>query len=657
LNFKPGGGRATTSVAPAANGGSHTHRELDATDEPQLLETPFTPDTAPPGLAIRRSWWVAPLLLVAFGLAAVALQPHFTQMTYHYGRFIRNLSQDTSLRLPKQASITVRPLFASLLLLFTVFAAGSWTRRLRLGVTALGLYVALTILVDVVMARLSESGGPSPFMAYGNVIAGLVGMLVVAIAVFGNARLPGDVRVHRKLPIRWTPLFILGFSTLVSVVAAWAVGHFFGSYIHAHLDNLPLLGGSGSAVVAFFVTIPLALCIFGAIVERFKKKPLPGSLPSVAFIVPARDEEGMIGDTIDAIAVAAAAYPGDVQAIVIENGSSDDTVLEAEAAFECHPDLDSLLVHCPPLGKSRALNVGLSRADADIIVRIDADTLVAPELLNRAIPHFWDPEVGGVGSLPLPREDRGWIAHMRAIETYYGAAFKRVAQNYADCVTVLPGATVAYRRSLLLELGGFAEGVNGEDADITVRVGRLGYKVVADRHVLTYTDVPRNLSQLREQRMRWSRGLYHMIGRNRSAISMRQGVRGLWMLPWACFMMFRKLMLVPFAVAAGAMIIAQPSTLPLHEIAAAGAIVIGVQLFQMIAVVLFYRQPRLVMVLPSYLVFRLIVTYYALETLLTLAFDRPLPETQQRPVLTLIRGEDAEGEETEPIPIPINAEA
>jgi cellulose synthase/poly-beta-1,6-N-acetylglucosamine synthase-like glycosyltransferase len=635
----------------------HKHRELDAIDEPQLLETPFTPDTAPSGLSVRRGWYVAPLLLIAFGLAAVVLQPHFSQMTYHYGRFIRNLSQDQSLRLPKQASITVRPLFAGLLVLFTLFAAGSWTRRIRLGVTALGLYVGLTILVDVVMARLSEVGGPSPFMAYGNVIAGLVGVLVVAIAVFGNARLPGDVRVHRELPIRWTPLIVLGLSTAVSVGAAWAVGHFFGSYIHAHLDNLPLLGGSGSAVVAFFVTMPLALCVFGAIVERFSRKPAPGSWPSVAFIVPARDEEAMIGDAIDAIAIAAAAYRGGVQVIVIENGSSDDTVIEVEAAFECHPDVDSLLLECPPLGKSRALNVGLSRAEAEIIVRIDADTLVAPDLLNKAIPHFWDPEVGGVGSLPLPSEDRGWIAHMRAIETYYGAAFKRVAQNYADCVTVLPGATVAYRRSLLLELGGFAEGVNGEDADITVRVGRRGYKVVADRHVLTYTDVPHNLSQLREQRMRWSRGLYHMIGRNRSAISMRQGVRGLWMLPWASFMMFRKLMLVPFAVAAAAMIIARPSTMPLHEIAAAGAIVIGVQLFQMIAVVLFYRRPGLVMVLPSYLVFRLIVTYYALETLLTLAFDRPLPEVQ-RPVLTLIHGGEAdEGDEIEPIPIPINAEA
>jgi hypothetical protein len=107
------------------------------------------------------------------------------------------------------------------------------------------------------------------------------------------------------------------------------------------------------------------------------------------------------------------------------------------------------------------------------------------------------------------------------------------------------------------------------------------------------------------------------------------------------------------------MIIAHPSTLPLHEIAAAGAIVIGVQLLQMIAVVLFYREPGLVMVLPSYLVFRLLVTYYALETLLTLAFA-PAAEADlpvRRPVLGLVPNTELEIESPEPIPIPINSEA
>jgi cellulose synthase/poly-beta-1,6-N-acetylglucosamine synthase-like glycosyltransferase len=630
-----------------------------------LFATPFTPDTAPPGLSRKRRWFVAPLLLVSFGLAAILLQPKFPHWTYEYGRFIRNVAQDPSLSLPKQASIAIRPLFAALLILFAIFAAGSRTRRLRLLMMSLVLYVSLTIIVDVILARLTRVGGPSPFMAYGNVIAGLVGVLVVAIAVFSNARLPDDVRIERELPRRWLPVGLLFLASAASIAVAWAVEHFFRGYIHDHLDNFPLLGGTGSAVVIFFITLPVALCALGALAGAVRRRPKGGPNLSVCFIVPARNEEGLIGSCIEAVADAAALYDGHVEAIVIENGSSDGTAAEAREVFAMWPLLDSELLECPALGKSRALNVGLGRAEADIIVRIDADTLVAPDILVKAVPYFWDPEVGGVGSLPLPREESGWIAHMRAIETLYGAAFKRVAQNVADCVTVLPGASVAYRRELLLELGGFAEGINGEDADITVRVGRLGYKVIADSRIRSYTDVPHNLSQLREQRMRWSRGLYHMVSRNRSAITMRQGLRGLWMLPWASFMMFRKLMLVPFAVAAVAMIIAQPSTLPLHEIAAAGAIVIGVQLIQMIAVVLWYRRPGLVMVLPSYLIFRLIVTYYALETLLTLAFEpaddleRPEkiePADDESPVLFLVP-KPALLHDEEAMPIPINAEA
>lgn len=624
------------------------------------LATPFTPDTAPPGLSVRRRWFVAPLLLLAFGLSAAAMQSSFSQMTFEYGRFIRDLGQDPNLLLPKQASIAIRPLFASLLILFALFAAGSLRRRLRLLAMSLGLYASITILADVALARLSTYGGPSPFMAYGNVIAGLIGVLVVAVAVFANARLPRDVRIHRTVPRRFLPLVLLGLATLASIACALAVEHFAGAEIHKRFANIPLLGGSGSVIVIFFIALPVMLCLIGAIAGLFRSRPKSGEWYPVAFIVPARDEEGMIGACIDSIAVAVAAYPGSAETIVIENGSSDATAAEVRAAFDRHPSMPSLLLKCPPLGKSRALNVGLARANADIVVRIDADTMVTAELLVKAVPHFWEQQVGGVGVLPVPRESRGWIAHMRAIETFYGAAFKRIAQNVADCVTVLPGATVAYRRSILLDLGGFAEGVNGEDADITVRVGRLGYRIVADWRVRTYTDVPHNLSQLREQRMRWSRGLYHMIGRNRSAISMRQGVRGVWMLPWASFMMFRKLMLVPFAVAATAMIIAHPSTLPLHEIAAAGAIVIGVQLVQMIAVMLFYRQPGLVMVLPSYLIFRLIVTYYALETLLTLAFEssaEPYAAAEQRPLLALVPDTALHHQVPVPVPTPIESEA
>jgi cellulose synthase/poly-beta-1,6-N-acetylglucosamine synthase-like glycosyltransferase len=187
---------------------------------------------------------------------------------------------------------------------------------------------------------------------------------------------------------------------------------------------------------------------------------------------------------------------------------------------------------------------------------------------------------------------------------------------------VLPGALVAYRRRLLVKLNGFAEGVNGEDADMTVRVGRLGYRIVSDPSVRAYTEMPTTFAYLREQRMRWARGTYHMLARNKSGIVMLQGLRCVWMLPWAGFIMFRRLMVVPFGAAAVVLVLMSRVRTPPQEVAAGGAILLGVQLVQMAVCMLLVGDRRLIASIPSYLIFRLIVSFFALETLLSLAFDR-----------------------------------
>jgi cellulose synthase/poly-beta-1,6-N-acetylglucosamine synthase-like glycosyltransferase len=212
---------------------------------------------------------------------------------------------------------------------------------------------------------------------------------------------------------------------------------------------------------------------------------------------------------------------------------------------------------------------------------------------------------------------------MRAIEVYYGAAFKRTAQGAVDAIPVLPGATVAYRREVVCALGGIAEGMLGEDADITMRVGRLGYQIISDPAIKVYSEQPQNFRELREQRMRWSFGLFHSISRNRDAIFHLDGLRGIWIMPWACFVMFRKLILIPFAVAVVGLILLDDSFFPLHEIAAAGAIALGAQLLVMAVVISILGGPARVISLPSYIVFRLIVTYFSLETLLTVPVKDP----------------------------------
>ncbi len=591
----------------------------------------ITPDTAPSGLSVPRPRWVAPVFLSLFAACAAALNGWIPPLTHTYGAMLRAVLNVPAGTFGKQTSVAVRPLMLLLALLFALLAAGTVRRRLRLFGTIVLAFAVLVVLTDLALTRSAMLGGPGPFGALGNTIAGLDGIVALAIGVFTSAALPAGVvvRAERQRPHR--DLALLGIVVAAAVVAVLLVRRHWGELL-VLLSRAPLLGGIASALVVFFGLFPGMLYALN-ITRRCTRRGRHTMLFPVGIVVPARNEEGLIGDCVRAIDEAVADYPQACTVYVVENGSTDRTLEEARAAIREARHVRGVLLQCESKGKAFALNYGLRHVTEEIVLRIDADTLVTRSVLFGLIRHFGDPSVGGASGMPLPRVQESWICRMRALEVYYQVGFKRAGYNAVDAIGVLPGALVAYRRDLLVKLHGFAEGVNGEDADMTVRVGRLGYRIVSDASVRAYTEMPSTFAYLREQRMRWARGTYHMLARNKSGIYMLQGLRCVWMLPWAGFIMFRRLMMLPFAAAGIFLVLLNHSSVPLQEISAGGAIFLGVQLIQMTACMVLLGDTRLIASIPSYLIFRLIVSFYALETLLTLAFTqtpgRPSPSRKR----------------------------
>lgn len=580
----------------------------------------LTPDTAPPGLSVRRSRLVAPLLLVGFAVAAMIVNHWFVLAAHDYAIDLGHLLGVARRRIGQQPSAVVRPLYVALVVVLTILLSGTMARRLRFLAVALGTFTVLCLASDAALAKLGALGAPGPFGVLGNAVAGVEGILALAAGVFTSAALPPGVSVSEEVR-RWhggIALAVLGSSaSIAGILVAFR-------YLHrdfAAAERVPVFAGVGSAVLLFFGVVAVFFYLFDRAVASLT--PSSGLLPSVAVIIPAQNEGGVIGDTLAAIDDAAAEYPEAVRVYVVENGSTDDTRAEAEAAVGAMRHATGVVLTSPPRGKAAALNRGIEATNEEIVLRIDADTVVTSSVLFGLMRHFFDPRVGGASGMPLPRSRDSWICRMRAVEVYYQVGFKRSGYNVVDAIGVLPGALVAYRRELLVKLNGFAEGVNGEDADMTVRVGRLGYRIVSDPTVRAYTEMPTTFSHLREQRMRWSRGTYHMLARNKSAIIRLQGLRAVWMLPWAGFIMLRRLMILPFACVAVALVVSTRSSLSLGEVSAGGAILLGFQLLLMAACMGFFREWRLIAEIPSYVVFRLIVSFYALETLLGLSF-RPL---------------------------------
>ena len=253
-----------------------------------------------------------------------------------------------------------------------------------------------------------------------------------------------------------------------------------------------------------------------------------GAGPSLAVLVPARNEVSVLPATIAALMPQLG--PLD-QLLVVDDGSTDGTAAWC-AAHE---------VNClskPNSGKSDSLNQALNSVSEDIIVTIDADTVVLPGSLTAIRTAFAaDPLLVAAGGVltttyrpaPLAR----WLAWHQQAE-YVRSFLFRAAWDRWRTLLLVSGAFAAYRRAELVAIGGYDRGCLVEDYEITHRL----HRALPDRHVgmipgaQAITDVPGKVSTFLAQRSRWFAGFIQVHFHYRAMVGDRRyGALGLLMLP------------------------------------------------------------------------------------------------------------------------------
>lgn len=586
-------------------------------------------DSAPVGYARRRSPWTAPLFLLVLALGCSGLVPTVAVLGAWYGQVLTLAGSPSAVGVGDQASISFRPFVFLLILCLGVFALGTAGQKLKLVLFGSSVYAVSMVVLDLAMVDWGHLAWvPKPMSPEGGLVAGFGGLFAIAVTIFSCYHLPQGVRVKTRLRRPRSAHVPLIVCAAFAVAAVAVLSHLRERYLPGL--HVRFVGGLDSGIVLFLLALFSALLAASARDRRHK--PTGVSEVPIAFLVPACNEAHGIAECIEALDVAAESYGSPCHLYVVVNGSSDDTgAVAAEALRRCH-SLEGQVLDCPTPGKSHALNFGLAQIREEVVVRIDADTLVDRSLLPKLVAWFNDPRIGGVSGLPLPRRDiPGWLHALRIIEVYYGVAFLRVAQGAADAVMVLPGLVAAYRRSVLEELGGFGEGFNGEDADITMRIGRLGYRIITDPTIKVQSEVPRTLAHLREQRQRWARGLFHMAHRNMSSITMGQGIRGLVVLPWSIANGIRRSMMVPILVCAGTVELLDPTVFRLEEVSVLAGFLAGLQVIVITVLLVRHRYFKVVPFVPAYLLFRLFRAYVAFETVLTLRLAPVRKRAQQSP--------------------------
>ncbi|MEP7763309.1 glycosyltransferase family 2 protein [Sanguibacter sp. 25GB23B1] len=346
---------------------------------------------------------------------------------------------------------------------------------------------------------------------------------------------------------------------------------------------------TGAPLLAYFLLINtsyLVLILLASVnfTRHLRRTPFAGTdsvassalTPGVSVILPAYNEEMVILDSVRS--VLDLRHP-DHEAVVVNDGSKDSTLELLVAAYDLVPDTRQITEQIPargrirgvwvpsnpaiPLivvdtensGRSDSLNAGVNAATRDLIVMLDADSLMDPDaLLVVSQPFADDPEgtvaTGGViraangcqvvgGRVVDVRMPRQMVARIQVVEYLRSFLLGRTGWSQANALILISGAFGMFRRDVLVEVGGLDADCIGEDFELVMRIHRhmkdagRDYRVVFVAEPVSWTEVPSTLAVLGRQRRRWHRGLWEVLWSYRAmTFNPRYGRVGMVALPY-----------------------------------------------------------------------------------------------------------------------------
>ncbi|MDH3290236.1 MAG: glycosyltransferase family 2 protein [Gemmatimonadota bacterium] len=232
------------------------------------------------------------------------------------------------------------------------------------------------------------------------------------------------------------------------------------------------------------------------------------SLPPVSVIVPAYNEGAVLESAIDALL--RIDYPT-FEIIVVDDGSSDDTLAVAQRWEGQHGGVEVRAFTKANGGKATALNTGIAQARYAFVLCMDADSAIAPDTLREAMPHFGDPSVGAVAGNVKVVNRVNLLTRLQALEYIEGLNMPRRAQGFIAAVNIVPGPVGLFRIEALQEVGGYDNDTFAEDADLTLKLITAGWKIVYEENAIAWTQAPTRVLDLVQQRYRWTRGILQAI--------------------------------------------------------------------------------------------------------------------------------------------------
>jgi N-acetylglucosaminyltransferase len=245
-------------------------------------------------------------------------------------------------------------------------------------------------------------------------------------------------------------------------------------------------------------------------------------MTSLTVIVPAHNEEAGLPATLEALS--RQTIPPE-EIIVVDDGSTDRTG-EVAAAY-------GATVLTPPgnLGsKARAQNHALPHCETDLVLAVDADTVLARDYIEKIKPAFEDPRVAVAAGNVQTRFTRTIWERGRSIEYLFGFHWHRPIQHAANSPVVCSGCCSAFRREPLVAFGGFPERTIVEDMDFTWSMQLAGHRAVYVADAVAWAADPETLTYLRKQVWRWMAGFFQNVRLHFGHLTTRKPLLAVWIL-------------------------------------------------------------------------------------------------------------------------------
>ncbi|MEZ4575359.1 MAG: glycosyltransferase [Vampirovibrionales bacterium] len=274
----------------------------------------------------------------------------------------------------------------------------------------------------------------------------------------------------------------------------------------------------------------------------------------ISVLVPAFNEMGSIVQTVQSLL--RLNYP-EFEIIVINDGSTDDTLGQLRMAFDLQPFAEAYRDRLKTMpvrqvynsrryanlrvidkengGKSDSLNAGINLARYPLYCCMDADSILLPEsLLLLAKPFLEDTNTvaaGGTvrilndcklfgGFFVKARLPKSMLAQIQVVEYLRAFLFGRLGWAPLNALLIISGAFGLFHKETVIEVGGYRNDTIGEDMEIVVRMHRYlrnrdrDFRIAFVPDPVCWTLAPENLNALKNQRMRWQRGLAESLWRN-----------------------------------------------------------------------------------------------------------------------------------------------